>query len=528
MGTPFVREGGFVRIKQIMFGLISIALAVVLAVIVLRLVFPLPDISGREPQNAIAADPATQLGRLLQAGEAAHPGKTGVLPLADGKDALASRLALIEHAQSSIDAQYYIWHDDTSGILLLAALREAAARGVRVRLLLDDNGVPGLDAHMASLNALPNFHIRLFNPSTVRRPKLLGYTFDFFRMNRRMHNKSFIVDGAAAIVGGRNIGDEYFQIGEAFYVDMDVLATGAILPETAAVFDEYWNSASVYGVETIIPGSGDLQAFEARVAQVRSSEEAHAVLAELESSAERYAGGGEALEWTDVQLVADDPVKGEGIATRDQLMIMRLGAILGEAQERLDLISAYFVPGKIGSSYFSDLAKAGRQVRILTNALNTTDVLLVHSGYAKYRRGLLEAGVKLYELKLRGGVTQGSEIQLKPFGLSGASLHAKTFAVDGERIFIGSFNFDPRSAILNCEMGFLIDSENMARRISEGFDGRLGLVSYQPRLTPEDKMVWVEERQRQDPVIYQEEPGATWFQQVATVVAGWLPVEWLL
>ena len=209
-------------------------------------------------------------------------------------------------------------------------------------------------------------------------------------------------------------------------------------------------------------------------------------------------------------------------------MIMRLGAILGEAQERLDLISAYFVPGKIGSSYFSDLAKAGRQVRILTNALNTTDVLLVHSGYAKYRRGLLEAGVELYELKLRGGVTQGSEIQLKPFGLSGASLHAKTFAVDGERIFIGSFNFDPRSAILNCEMGFLIDSENMARRISEGFDGRLGLVSYQPRLTPEDKMVWVEERQRQDPVIYQEEPGATWFQQVATVVAGWLPVEWLL
>lgn len=516
------------RIKQVMFAVIFIAAAIVLAVVVLRLLFPLPDISQREHQQAFFADPETQLGKLLETGVAAHPGKTGVFPLADGKDALASRLELIERAQNSIDAQYYIWHDDTSGILLLDALRNAAARGVRVRLLLDDNGVPGLDPYMAALNALPNFHIRLFNPSTVRQPKLFGYMFDFFRMNRRMHNKSFVVDGAAAIVGGRNIGDEYFQIGEAFYVDMDVLATGAIVPQTAAVFDDYWNSASVFEVEKIISGSGDLQGFDARVAQVKASEEAQTVLAELESSAERYARGGVALEWTDVQLVADDPVKGEGKATRDQLMIMRLGAILGEARQRLDLISAYFVPSKIGSTYFSDLARAGKQVRILTNALNTTDVLLVHSGYAKYRRGLLEAGVTLYELKLRGGETQGSEKQLKPFGLSGASLHAKTFAVDGKRIFIGSFNFDPRSAILNCEMGFLIDSESMARKISDGFDDRLGLVSYQPRLTPESKMVWVEERRQQDPVIYQEEPGATWFRQIATVVVGWLPVEWLL
>ncbi|MFC5584171.1 phospholipase D family protein [Nitratireductor kimnyeongensis] len=516
------------RIKRIMFTLFFIAAAIVLAVFVLRLVFALPDISQRERQEAFAADPETQLGRLFETGAAAHPGKTGVFPIADGKDALASRLALIERAQGSIDAQYYIWYDDTSGVLLLDALRKAAARGVRVRLLLDDNGVPGLDSYMAALNGLPNFHIRLFNPSTVRQPKLFGYTFDFLRMNRRMHNKSFIVDGAAAIVGGRNVGDEYFQIGKAFYVDMDMLATGAIVPETAATFDDYWNSASVFEVEKIISGSGDLTAFEARVAQVKASEEAQTVLAELESSAERYARGGVALEWTDVQLVADDPVKGEGKATRDQLMIMRLGAILGEARQRLDLISAYFVPGSIGSSYFGDLATSGKQVRILTNALNTTDVLLVHSGYAKYRRGLLEAGVKLYELKLRGGETQGSEKQLKPFGLSGASLHAKTFAVDGERIFIGSFNFDPRSAILNCEMGFLIESESMARKISDGFDDRLGLVSYQPRLTPENKMVWVEEQRQGEPVIYQEEPGATWFRQIATVVVGWLPVEWLL
>lgn len=514
--------------KRVILTLISIAIAATVAVIILRLLFPLPDISNRAPEKTIAVDPATPLGRLMAQGASSHPGKTGVLPLADGKDALASRLALIERAEVSIDAQYYIWHDDTFGILLLAALKEAADRGVRVRLLLDDNGVPGLDGYMAALNTLPNFDIRLFNPSTVRRPKLFGYTFDFFRMNRRMHNKALIADGAAAIIGGRNIGDEYFQIGDAFYVDMDVLATGQVLPQTAAVFDQYWNSASVFGVETIINGSGDMAGFETRVAEVEGSEEARAVLAELESSAARYAGGGEALEWTNVQLVADDPVKGQGIATRDQLMIMRLGALLGETRERLDLISAYFVPGKIGAAYFGDLARTDRQVNILTNALNTTDVLLVHAGYAKYRRELLEAGVNLYELKLRGGVTPESAIQLKPLGLSGASLHAKTFAMDGERIFIGSFNFDPRSAMLNCEMGFLIDSPSMAQQVSAGFDGPLDLVSYQPELTPENKMIWVEEKRQGDPVIYQEEPGATWFQQIATVVIGWLPVEWLL
>lgn len=508
--------------------LVSAAIVAALAVVTLRLLFPLPDISDRAPEQATPASPETLFGRLMQEGEAAHPGKSGVLPLVSGTDALASRLVLADRAQASIDAQYYIWHDDTSGLLLLDALRRAATRGVTVRLLLDDNGVPGMDAYMAALNAQPNFQIRLFNPSTVRHPKLLGYAFDFFRMNRRMHNKSMIVDGAAVIVGGRNIGDEYFDIGSAFYMDMDVLATGAIVPRAAAVFDEYWNSASVFAVEEIIDGEGDMAGFQASVAKARASEEARRFLADAETSAVRFASGDQALEWTDVQLVADDPAKGQGIATGDQLMIMRLGAILGEARQRLDLASAYFVPGRIGTAYFTDLARAGVDVRILTNALDTTDVLLVHSGYAKYRRELLQSGVKLYELKLRGGMTPESENQLKLLGLSGASLHAKTFAVDGRRIFIGSFNFDPRSANLNCEMGFLIDSPAMAQRVSEAFDVSLDLITYRPELTPEDKMVWVEERQQGKPVIYQQEPGASWFRQVAAVIIGMLPVEWLL
>ena len=506
----------------------QVAILLTVAVLIARLVFPLPDISNRAVARSLPASVETSLGARVAEGQAARPGQTGVFPLENGRDALASRLALIAAAERSIDAQYYIWHDDTSGILLLEALQHAAERGVRVRLLLDDNGVPGLDSYMAALNAQENFQIRLFNPSTVRQPKLLGYAFDFFRMNRRMHNKSLIVDGAAAIIGGRNIGDEYFAVGEdTFFVDLDVLAAGAIVPDTAAVFDEYWNSLSVFELERIVRTPGDIAAFEARVQEVRAGDTAGTLLQDAVDTATEYAAGRKRLDWTTVQLVADSPVKGQGVATRDQLMITRLGAILGDIETRLDLVSAYFIPGAAGTALFSDIARSGRDVRILTNAMNTTDVLLVHAGYSKYRRELLEAGAHLYELKLRGG-TSGADLHTLPMGLSGASLHAKTFAVDGKRVFIGSFNFDPRSAMLNCEMGFLIDSPAMARQVHAIFDGPVETVSYRPALTPEHKMIWQERRGDDDTIIYQEEPGATWFQQIAIVVIGLLPVEWML
>ena len=509
--------------------LVCFAILCAIAVPALRWTFRLPDIAGRPPGSAWPADPATPMGRRVLEEQARHPGKSGVVPLQGGKDALASRMALIGAAARSIDVQYYIWHDDSSGILLLDKLEAAAERGVRVRLLLDDNGIPGLDPILATLNAMENIEIRLFNPSTVRRPKLLGYAFDFFRMNRRMHNKAIIVDGAVAIVGGRNIGDEYFQVGaDQFYVDMDVLAMGAIVAETAAAFDAYWNSRSVFGVETVIADTGDSAAFAARVAEVKASDEAVGLRAELQASFDAYLKGGITPEWTTVKLIVDDPAKGEGLARGDQLVISRLGEILGGTRQRLDLVSAYFVPGPEGTRFFADLAQSGVAVNILTNALNTTDVLLVHAGYTKYRRELLAAGVDLFELKLRGLPDSETHIQLNRLGLSGASLHAKVFAVDGERVFIGSFNFDPRSARLNCEMGFLIDSPSLASRVSQGFDGPFEMVSYRPQLTPERKMIWREAVPQGQAVIYQEEPGASWFQQIATVVIGILPVEWML
>ncbi|WP_394154856.1 phospholipase D family protein [Loktanella salsilacus] len=411
--------------KRMLKTLAALAASFVVFIVVARTLFPLPDIADRPVSAAIPADPQTQLGASIAGAAEEQPGLSGVMALQSGQDALASRLELAAVAEQSIDAQYYIWQDDTSGVMLLNALHQAAQRGVRVRLLLDDNGVPNMDSYMAALNAQDNFEIRLFNPSTVRSPKLLGYAFDFFRMNRRMHNKSFTVDGAAAIVGGRNIGNEYFGVGDDdFYIDMDVLAAGAVVPETVDMFDAYWNSASVIEVERIIDGQGDLAAFENRVATVLLSAEAETLLGDLQSSVDRHAKGKRPFEWTTVRLIADDPVKGQGTATLDQLMVTQLGQIIGTVENRLDLVSAYFVPGQQGTTYLSDLSDAGTEVRILTNALNTTDVLMVHAGYSKYRRELLKAGISLFELKLRGDTASEAGNQILPFGLSGASLHA--------------------------------------------------------------------------------------------------------
>ncbi|MBS0483037.1 MAG: phospholipase D family protein [Proteobacteria bacterium] len=507
-------------------------IAVVLAIVigVLRLFNPLPDLAGRTVETPLPPDPASPLAAASAAERAAHPGLSGVVPLRDGHDALASRLALIGSARHSIEAQYYIWHNDVSGMILLRALDQAARRGVAVRLLVDDNGVPGMDRTLAALAAQPNFKVRIFNPSTIRRPKLAGYAIDFFRMNRRMHNKALIVDGAAAIIGGRNIGDEYFQVGtDDFFLDLDVLASGAVVGETERTFYAYWNSASVFAAGQIIapPAPGDIAAFRVEADRVAASQAGQTLLGQLESSVQAWLASKTAPEWTRVQLTVDDPVKGQGKARDDQLMITRLGAVLGGVSDRIDLASAYFIPGNKGTQWFVQQMRQGRHVRILTNAMNTTDVMAVHSGYVKYRRRLLGAGVTLYELRLRGG-EKPAETGVRLAGLSGASLHAKTFAVDDARIFIGSFNFDPRSARLNCEMGFLIDSPAMARQLHRQFDTEVPLASYQPVIDKDGELIWREPRPDGTVAIHHQEPGTTALQRATLTVLRYLPIEQFL
>lgn len=507
--------------------LATLLAAAAVAVVAMRLAFPLPERPAA--MDALPVPEASEGGltRSARTLAAVHPGLSGVAPLADGPGAFAARVALIDAAERSVDAQYYIWHDDLTGSILLDALRRAADRGVRVRLLVDDNGVSGLDPQLAQLDAHANATVRLFNPFVLRAPKWLNYVFDFPRLNRRMHNKSLTVDGVAAIVGGRNVGDEYFGAGDAaLFIDLDVLAIGRIVPEVAADFERYWEAEAVYPAAVILPAHDgrDLIGARASAAAADSAAQGYRDALARSMTVARLRDGSLPFEWTEVRLVSDDPVKALGRAGRDELMMTRLVSLVGQPSRRLDLVSPYFVPGEEGTAAFAGMEAAGAEMRILTNALETTDVVPVHAGYAKRRRKLLEAGVELFELKRTAPGASGDEDRqaLGPFGSSGGSLHAKTFAIDGRWIYVGSFNFDPRSLRLNTEMGFVIASGRMASYLHAAFDERLERVAYRPILH-EGGIAW-----RDGSTVIEDEPGASLPKRVLLAVVSRLPVEWLL
>lgn len=455
--------------------------------------------------------------------------------LLDARDAFAARVLLARAAERSLDVQYYIWHNDLSGTLLFEALREAADRGVRVRLLLDDNNTSGLDSILAALTAHPNIEVRLFNPFAVRKPRIVGYLTDFFRLNRRMHNKSFTADNQATIVGGRNIGDEYFDAAAdaVVFIDLDVIAVGPAVQEVSADFDRYWASQSAYPAERLLTSvdQRDVDQVMAQASRVARDPAATAYLKALRESpfVRELLEGRLALEWAPTRMVSDDPAKGLGEIPAEDRIFGQIEAAIGDPHRAVDLISAYFVPGMQGTETFVGLAQRGVKVRVLTNSLEATDVAPVHAGYAKRRRKLLEAGVALYELRrlapysgrLALSVAGGSA------GRSASSLHAKTFGIDGSRAFIGSFNFDPRSARLNTEMGFIIDSPALARRIAEAFEARIPAQSYEVRLAEDGKLYWIE-RKGKALVRHDTEPGTTLAQRLGVWFLSLLPIEWLL
>jgi putative cardiolipin synthase len=495
----------------------------------LKLAHPLPDRSGVEAGAAIAPSPDTRLGAAILALMAEHPGQSGVVPLVDGRDALSARILMARAAEASIDVQYYIWQTDTTGWLLLDEVRTAADRGVRVRLLLDDNGIPGLDDVLAALHAHPMIEVRLFNPFTLRQPKLLSYGFDFFRLNRRMHNKSMTVDGVATILGGRNIGDIYFAFGPGTaYFDLDVLGVGPIAADVAMDFDRYWNSASAYPADMIL-GSAPrgLDQLADASADARQGVAASDYLAAIGASAlvARVMAGDPILEWTEVTLMSDDPAKGLGQAGPGDLLMGQLGALLEEVETSLDVVSAYLIPGRAGTDLFAGLAAEGRAVRLLTNSLSATDVPVVHSAWMNYRSELLDAGVRIFELRARADEDRSPDLSAILIG-SSSSLHAKTFAIDGQRIFVGSFNFDPRSAMLNTEMGVVIESPRIAVALSQALDARD--MVYEVVRSNGGSLVWRELTPGGEDIVHTTEPHASLFRRALTRAASWLPVEWIL
>lgn len=493
----------------------------------------MPSLENRSASTAFPDTGNTPLGAAISPQVDAQPGVSGIYPLRNAHDSFAARMLLAQVAERSLDIQYYIWHDDLTGTLLYEALHAAADRGVRVRLLLDDNRTAGLDGILAALDSHPNIEVRLFNPFVFRKLRVLGYLTDFSRLNRRMHNKSFTADNQATIIGGRNIGDEYFDAtaeGTLTFSDLDVLAIGPVVDQASKEFDRYWASESSYPADRLLsPASPDAIAdLAAAASAVERNPDAAAYLQAIENSAfvNELLGGSLAFEWAPTRMVSDDPAKGLGLAAPDTMMPQKLRDAVGKPATELDLVSPYFVPTAAGVEAFVAMAERGVKVRILVNSLEATDVDAVHSGYAKWRKPLLEAGISLYEMRLVPP-DAGDRKSSGPFGSSASSVHAKTFAVDRSRIFIGSFNFDPRSANLNTELGFVIESPALAGRLATLFDSGVPATAYEVHLSDNGQLYWTELRGGKQ-VRHDTEPGTGFWQRAAVTFLSWLPIDWLL
>ncbi|WP_199459604.1 phospholipase D family protein [Vibrio owensii] len=444
--------------------------------------------------------------------------ETAFYPLNQGNDALLGRIALIESAEKSLDLQYYIYRSDETSQLITWRLYEAAKRGVRVRLLLDDMQKRN-DAGMAELNAHPNIEIRLFNPHQYRDARVFALASDFERLNRRMHNKALIADSVSAIVGGRNIGNEYFSFeSNVEFGDFDVMLFGEVVTQTADQFDLYWNSIYAVPMEWIVP-EADKVADRAIQAQVRTLE-----LEEKFSTGpynfkeldlyEELQQGNLKLYWGKGEVWFDLPDK---IATQESQLIANLGELLENVDSSFVLISPYFVPTESGTKALTDAAKRGIDITIVTNSLASNDVFAVHGWYAKYREDLVKAGIKLWEVKASAKIKSKWSLT----GSSRASLHAKLMMIDENKLFVGSMNWDPRSAELNTEMAVVIEQPEYVQKQQSVLPEQLKENAYQVVLKDGD-ITWLDLETGE---VFDSEPEASVWRKMGAWFSGILPIE---
>jgi putative cardiolipin synthase len=481
----------------------------------------------------------TQLGRRFAPALEGHGEPSGLYVLGSGLDAFAARIGLIEQAERAVDLQVYIFDDDATGRLVLGRLLAAAERGVRLRLLVDDLGTSGLDARFAALDAHPSVEVRLFNPFARGRWPGLARALDFVRrprrLNHRMHNKLLAVDGAAGIVGGRNVGDEYFDASESVnFADLDLLAAGPVVRELGQGFDLYWNSEFAVPVsawESMRAGPAELAELRTLLDEHRSEQQRSRYAERLrESDIVRAAAEGELpLVVAPVHAVADLPEKivARGDDVQATLLTSRMKPLLSEANSELLIVSPYFVPRERGIDGLAKCAERGVRVRVLTNSLAATDVAAVHAGYAPCRRELAERGVELYELRPTSArLAEGYLCGL--FGSSSASLHAKTFLIDRRIVFVGSLNLDPRSVALNTEQGLVVESAELAERLARTFEQATSPeLSYRVAVERTDaglRLSWhgAEEGRA---VELCDEPGTSWLNRLGVCLLGMLPIQ---
>lgn len=496
----------------------------------------LPENSNRTYTYTLTGTKDTKIGRLVAKEQVENLGKSGFFLLDNGLDAYVARAVLSEAAERSLDLQYYLYHNDVVGNLLGHSILKAADRGVRVRLLVDDMGLAGRDISIATLASHPNIEIRIFNPFSRKYFRVLQFLTRFGDVTRRMHNKSFTVDNNVTIVGGRNIGNEYFDADPSMaFGDLDVIAIGQVVNDVSQSFDEYWNSPLSYPIETLRGAETsleDLNDLRPEIEQyVKEQEESAYYEALLHSNLANTLREERELRyiWGNAKAIYDRPEKiTEDTSAKELHLAPQLSPVIDSIENELIILTAYFVPGRKGVKFLKSLVERGVKVRILTNSLSSTDVSLVHAGYSKYRKALLRAGVELHELKKK--LSQGDKDSRKAGRESSkASLHAKAFIIDREKLFIGSLNLDPRSFDQNTEIGIIFEAPEMAENIGERFDAGVTGGAYNLALQYDedlgyDTLRWntIENGKKK---VYLTEPNVSFLQKLLLGLAILLPIE---
>lgn len=480
----------------------------------------------KTPSTALVPSGNTRLGEIDRSWEKEHGELSGFIGLEEGIDALGARLRLMELAEATIDAQYFIVKKDKAGALFAGKMLRAADRGVRVRLLVDDVFSPGVDQAFSLLNSHPNVEVRLFNPLSRQSFKYWSYAVDFNRANRRMHNKSFTVDNAMSIVGGRNIGEEYFELHQDVkFDDFEVLAMGPVVGQVSAGFDTYWNSDLAVPMDAfnIKVDPSDLDAWREYIRKEMSQGTEGLYGQAMNSSLLQRIRGGDLTPLPAMAvLVTDPPEKLQNKVGDKEFAVLGLETKrrIQETQKELIIITPYFIPQAGGIKLLKELLARDVRVIVITNSLASTNHVAVYSAYRRYRKELLQAGVEIYEI--RADTTGGTNA----WGLNPEmfTLHSKATLFDRGTIFVGSLNFDPRSILINSEMGLYIDSPEGAKKLYHRIMDDIGRVTYQVVLEDEGKVRWLYEHDGKNEVL-KKSPLTSWGRRFMAGFYGLLPIE---
>lgn len=490
---------------------------------------------SRQWESAEALPPATdtRLAKLIKTQSLNQPDDHSGFHLAhNGVTALAARAAVIDEAEVSLDVQYYIFSDDISGRILTTKLLEAAERGVRVRLLVDDLGTRMGNSWLGALDHHENIQVRIFNPiegkSGLRRR--LEQLFDLGRINHRMHNKLVVADGIVMITGGRNISDGYFSNAEVAFLDVDTIAIGPIVSDASSTFDEYWNHSISVPIEKLALTAEDshtLLELQQHLEEKRSEDSGSELHKAVRNSSflEELLGGKVNFSWGRATLYADPPEKA---TNPDDVPIeeypgYQLAQIIRQLEQKIEISNAYLIPGEPGMNIFTELVDRGIEVEVLTNGISSTDTAMAHGAYSQYRKPLLEAGVKLWELK----PSAEREGRLHWFShKSQSTLHAKTFVLDDDRGFVGSINLDSRSMLLNTEIGVLIENTSINQELHNLFEDWISADSaWQLTLDDSGDIHWRAEDEDGKEVVKTKDPNSTLWQRFLSGILAYLPVE---